>query len=494
MNLKLGKHAKRHDPRTLKLAKYLTQLPPIPSAMNWSRNVPIWGMMGNDQLGDCLGAGCRILTEDLRWVPVEEVSVGDKLVGFDEVASGNHRKFKSSVVERVEVLKKKCYDLIFSDGTKIRASHDHCWLRKRRSNGSWVKTEQMQIAGGKATHVGKCLPVWDVDESYCAGYLAGVYDGEGCLQKSKSGTMKTVQFAQRPNEVLTKVEESLSEKGYRFTTSHIPYSSLSPNGYSVVRILGGRKEAMRFLGSIRPARLLAKFSADSLGKLEVQKLKLVNKIDVGIQQVYAIQTSSRTFIAEGIASHNCTIAAAGHMEMLWTSQTGTEYVPADSDIVLAYSSISGYTPGNPGTDQGANMLDVLNFWRNAGISSRRIQAYAEVDPHSNEQVSASISLFGGLYVGVQLPQSAMDQTENQQCWDGITDTNILGGHAINLVAYDQWTLSCVTWGRVQQMTWSWFQHYADEAYAVLSPDWLTATGAAPSGFNQAQLADDLNAL
>ena len=191
---------------------------------------------------------------------------------------------------------------------------------------------------------------------------------------------------------------------------------------------------------------------------------------------------------------DCTCAAVAHLEMLWTSQTGLEYVPADGDIVGAYSSISGYIPGNPGTDQGANMLDVLNFWRNAGISGRRIQAYAAVNPNSVEQVSASLYLFGGLYVGVQLPQSALDATASRQCWNGISDDSIVGGHAINIVAYDQYTLACITWGQVQLMTWSWLQKYADEAYAVLSPDWLEATGASPSGFNINELQYDLSKI
>jgi len=191
---------------------------------------------------------------------------------------------------------------------------------------------------------------------------------------------------------------------------------------------------------------------------------------------------------------DCTCAAAGHMEMLWTSQSGIEYVPADADIVSAYSQISGYQPGNEATDRGANMLDVLNFWRNAGISGHKIAAYTQVNPQSFSQVSAALYLFGGLYVGVNLPQSAMDATEVSQCWGNTEDENIIGGHAINLVAYDPWTVACVTWGQIQLMTWSWLVKYADEAYAPLSADWLSATGQSPSGFNQQQLTQDLNAL
>ena len=53
--MKLGRKPARFDPRTLRLAKYLTgALPPIPPAYQWSAKVPPpWGMMENDRLGDC---------------------------------------------------------------------------------------------------------------------------------------------------------------------------------------------------------------------------------------------------------------------------------------------------------------------------------------------------------------------------------------------------------------------------------------------------------
>lgn len=52
--MKLGLKPVRHDPRTLKLSRYLTPaLPPIPQARDWSAKVPAWLMYGNDQYGDC---------------------------------------------------------------------------------------------------------------------------------------------------------------------------------------------------------------------------------------------------------------------------------------------------------------------------------------------------------------------------------------------------------------------------------------------------------
>src|ERR1019366_4365184 len=52
--LKLGKSVARHDPRTLLLASYVTRtLPAPPASFDVTSKVKAWGMMDNDQIGDC---------------------------------------------------------------------------------------------------------------------------------------------------------------------------------------------------------------------------------------------------------------------------------------------------------------------------------------------------------------------------------------------------------------------------------------------------------
>jgi len=52
--LKLGKQPARHDPRTLLLASYVTPaLPTPPASCDLTGKVNSWGMMANDQIGDC---------------------------------------------------------------------------------------------------------------------------------------------------------------------------------------------------------------------------------------------------------------------------------------------------------------------------------------------------------------------------------------------------------------------------------------------------------
>jgi hypothetical protein len=57
--MKLGRKAVKTDTRTLKLRDYLTAtLPPPPPAADWTKGITGWGMMLNDQLGDCTIAAC----------------------------------------------------------------------------------------------------------------------------------------------------------------------------------------------------------------------------------------------------------------------------------------------------------------------------------------------------------------------------------------------------------------------------------------------------
>lgn len=170
---------------------------------------------------------------------------------------------------------------------------------------------------------------------------------------------------------------------------------------------------------------------------------------------------------------DCTIAAAGHLIMEWTANLNQEIVLADDTILKAYEAVSGYDPASGANDNGAVELDVLKYWRSTGIGGHTIEAFASVDPGNWEHIKWSVFLFGGAYIGLALPLSA----QNQQVWDVTngpgSEPGSWGGHAVPVVAYDETGLYCVTWGSVLRMTWQFWSEYCDEAYAILSPDWLS---------------------
>ena len=63
------------------------------------------------------------------------------------------------------------------------------------------------------------------------------------------------------------------------------------------------------------------------------------------------------------------------------------------------------------------------------------------------------------------------------------------------MGYDVRNLYIVTWGALKPMSWGFYQAYMDEAYAVLSADWISKKlKKAPPGFDIKTLDADLSAL
>jgi hypothetical protein len=101
---------------------------------------------------------------------------------------------------------------------------------------------------------------------------------------------------------------------------------------------------------------------------------------------------------------DCTCAAAGHLIMEWTASAGKKMAtPTDKQIVAAYSAITGYNPVTGANDNGANEVDVLNFWRQTGIAGHKIGAYVALEPANHNHVIDSVYVFEGCYIGVQCP-------------------------------------------------------------------------------------------
>jgi hypothetical protein len=87
-------------------------------------------------------------------------------------------------------------------------------------------------------------------------------------------------------------------------------------------------------------------------------------------------------------------------------------------------------------------------------------------------------LLNGAYIGIQVPQSAIDQFNAGQIWDVVPDDGgIVGGHCIYIVAFNATGPICVTWGQRQPMTWAFYDAYCDEAYGVVDnkDNWVDAT-------------------
>ncbi len=182
---------------------------------------------------------------------------------------------------------------------------------------------------------------------------------------------------------------------------------------------------------------------------------------------------------------------------LKTTTPLTSVTIPDSDIVKAYSDVSGYDPKTGDRDRGAAALDVLNYWRKQGVSGHTINSYVKINAKNIPHVKYAIYLLGGAYLGFQLPLSA----QNQDIWDvpptGTATGNGVagswGGHAVCAIGYDTQFIYLISWGQIKKATWAFFSAYCDEAYAIISQEFASA-GKTPNAFDLAALQADLAAL
>ena len=193
---------------------------------------------------------------------------------------------------------------------------------------------------------------------------------------------------------------------------------------------------------------------------------------------------------------DCTCACVGHQIQAWTRYTGAEVTVPQEDIIQLYSAVSGYDPATGANDTGATCQDVLTYWRKSGVpvAGHKILAFAQLTDLS--KVKDALCVFGSVYLGIQFPQSATDQFNADEPWDVVQGSPIEGGHAIPLQYAG--TGSCpyqvVTWGKLQGMTQAFLDAYCEEAWVIVTDDWLEKNGHTPEGLDLAQLGADLSQL
>lgn len=198
---------------------------------------------------------------------------------------------------------------------------------------------------------------------------------------------------------------------------------------------------------------------------------------------------------------DCVLADCAHQEMLRTANVGKIWIPTTQQVLDLYSACTGFNPNDPSTDNGANELSVIEYLTRHGWLGRKLAAHADIDPTNLGVMKWAVCLFGACRLGVNLPQSAMNQFEAGQPWDRAGDREPAGGHDVCIVKYDQQYFYVVTWGRLQPVVPRWLTTrypdgtpYTEEAHVEMAADWFNVAGVAPSHFNYQQLLADLRQL
>jgi uncharacterized phage protein gp47/JayE len=262
----------------------------------------------------CLDKHHRVLTEDLRWVPVGSLHVGDRLVGFDEfppgknVGGNNRRTWQPAVVTKTSVIVAPRYEMSMESGKIITCTGEHMWLCAPPRRSGWRKTSEIR-PGDKIRTLGNG-DTWEPDESFDAGWLAGIFDAEGYLGGGYGITtgLAALGWGQNLGPVQQRIEMLLKERGFE-TGTRLGRGGLSQKEQLIRgQIKGGVSEILRFLGTVRTERLLASFPDKFYGG-SIHTSGNTTDVVASIQQisdgdVVALGTSTRTLVTEGLLSHN----------------------------------------------------------------------------------------------------------------------------------------------------------------------------------------------
>jgi hypothetical protein len=256
----------------------------------------------------CVEPKTLLLTTSLEWIRADHVVRGQGLMGFDESTEhmrGGHRRWRSTTAEYVKVIERPCVRLYLEDSKNIVCSKDHLWLTHNGTWPSWTRADRLMTGAGASSHLMKVIDVWDYDPDWTTGYLAAAFEGEGCLhQRRRSLGGKfcglNLQFTQKENCMLKRVSGLLLDIGFE----HTIYGNYDSRSTANLRI-SNKSEVLRFLGQVRPQRLMDKLDLTGLGKMSLKKrVRVIKREFIGVQKVISIKTGTSTFIAEGYASHN----------------------------------------------------------------------------------------------------------------------------------------------------------------------------------------------
>jgi hypothetical protein len=290
------------------------------------------------QWGGLLGTYCvtmetPVLTADLRWVPCGELRPGDQLIGFDEqldgLGKGRSFAFRRSIVEVNEPGFKRCFIVRTTEGS-VTATYDHKWVVwDNRGRRRWVETQDLVAEKHAIMSLGQ--PV--IPQDFESGYLSGLYDGEGSLSigpgngTSFGGTGAWLYFSQNPGAVLNRFLDILKSREFDFTVENrkVTQTNMGPNRVSYVYLKGGMPALIRMLADTRPERFMARdlsglWEGRQSKAMTFRKAYVLSVEDQGLQQISGLQTSTRTFIANGMLCHNTFCEAMKHLIRAYNEQ------------------------------------------------------------------------------------------------------------------------------------------------------------------------------
>jgi len=198
---------------------------------------------------------------------------------------------------------------------------------------------------------------------------------------------------------------------------------------------------------------------------------------------------------------NCVWAGAAHETMVWRALAG--FVPplyTNTVVLWDYAAATGFDPKKPETDNGTDLQQAAAYRRKTGTADasglrHKIDIYAALRVGDVDEIALATHLFGTVGIGVDLPNSAMDQFNRVEPWSVVSGSTSIGGHYFNVCGRNSLgNYLVVTWGRLHAVEPSWLAKFMDEGLMYSTFESLNSKNLSPDGFDYQTLMKDLKAI
>lgn len=302
----------------------------------------------------CLGAGTLVTMADWSQKPIEQVQIGDEVVGYAAVDGSKTTLTPTRVVATGSRIM-PVVESVLEGGTTIVHTQQHKWWTGRTGDktrtrkaysplGFAYNTEQKALC--KAVDLEFLHEELSREQSAAAGYLAGMIDGEGGVRHR---TLQITQDIILHPHICAKIEWALSALcvDYAVCDCDRRGKDRTRNSQGIQRtytIHGGRQARVRllhilgtFLGK-RTELISQAYGSRNFGK--GCRVALRSQVDAGEVEVFNIQTETGNYIANGFCSKNSqmllnpTADASQGFQEEWLTYYETEPELADVNVYI----------------------------------------------------------------------------------------------------------------------------------------------------------------
>lgn len=158
-----------------------------------------------------------------------------------------------------------------------------------------------------------------------------------------------------------------------------------------------------------------------------------------------------------VTGHNdiagdCVEAMAANAVQTAMSRAHLPGTISDDYTLGLYETLTGYRPGQPGTDRGTDPAVLFAWWQANPIGPFKLGAVTSIHPADENTIRRAVVDAGGVALILNL---SVDQ-QNQRVWMPAGQPGSWGGHAVWADEYDGGLSFCTSWGEPIPIDASYF--------------------------------------